>query len=186
MFSGKTTELLRRLDNAEAAHVVAYKHEIDTRYQTDFIVTHGGKAFPAKPARRAGDIAEIPPSGAIIVGIDEAHFFCAELLGVVSSLTRAGVHVLATALDVDSWGKPFPVVQQLMELATESVTLDAICGQCGGTANRTQRLTPIIDGNMIGGSESYQPRCRQCWTPPPIPPARTRPESPANLQPAAS
>ena len=44
------------------------------------------------------------------------------------------------------------------------------CGRCGREATYTQRLTPIIDGNIVGGPESYEPRCRQCWSPPPEPP----------------
>jgi thymidine kinase len=186
MFSGKTTELLKRLDNAGPAHVVAYKHEIDTRYQTDAIVTHNGKEFPARLARQANDIADPLPTATQVVGIDEAHFFCTELLRVVSSMTKAGIHVLVTALNVDSWGNPFPVVQQLMDMAAESIVLDATCSQCGGVAIRTQRLTPIIDGNMIGGAEAYQPRCLPCWTPPTVLAEPTHAESPTNLQPAAT
>lgn len=169
MFSGKTTDLLRRLESAGDCNVAAFKHAIDDRYQTHLIVTHGGKALAATSVDCARDIEAALPAGANIIGIDEAHFFDAGLFSVVGELVRAGKHVLVTALSTDSWGKPFPVVDRLVEMASESVSLTATCARCGDIATRTQRRTPIVNGDMVGGAESYEPRCRTCWAPPPAP-----------------
>jgi thymidine kinase len=55
-----------------------------------------------------------------------------------------------------------------MAEAEEVTKLQAICVECGAPASRTQRL---IDGRpaayddpviLVGGSESYEARCRQC------------------------
>jgi thymidine kinase len=56
----------------------------------------------------------------------------------------------------------------LMAEAEEVTKLQAICVMCGAPASRTQRL---IDGEpaaydepviLVGGSESYEARCRYC------------------------
>ncbi len=104
------------------------------------------------------------------IAIDEGHFFDEPLVGVVRDLRDRGVSCIITALDRDSWANPFPLIDQLSELADENILLHATCAQCGKEANRTQRLTPITDNNMVGGPESYEPRCRTCWQPPLEPP----------------
>jgi thymidine kinase len=101
------------------------------------------------------------------VALDEAHFFNGGLDEIVADLKRRGIDVMLTSLDRDSWGRPFAVVEQLRRIADEQITLHAVCAKCGAQADRTQRLTPIIDGQMVGGPESYEPRCQNCWLPPP-------------------
>ena len=49
MFSGKTTELLRRLRDLPPSSTLVFKHMIDRRYLADAIVTHNGKARSAVP-----------------------------------------------------------------------------------------------------------------------------------------
>ena len=45
----------------------------------------------------------------------------------------------------------------------------AVCAKCGREADRNQRVSPIVDGNIIGGPEAFEPRCEACWQPPPEP-----------------
>ena len=167
MFSGKTTVLFRRLEQYPASAILAFKHVIDRRYSADEIVSHGGKAWPAVPI---ATVAEIP--GRIradfrIVALDEAHFFDGAIVRTAGDLTQRGIDVILTSLDRDSWGRPFAVAEELRAIADESLMLHAVCARCGAKADRTQRLTPIVDGNMVGGPESYEPRCQACWLPPP-------------------
>ena len=58
--------------------------------------------------------------------------------------------------------------EKLLALAERVRKLHAICVVCGASASRTQRL---IDGKparyddpiiLVGGSESYEARCRRC------------------------
>ena len=88
---------------------------------------------------------------------------------VIEALARRGLGVVLTSLDPDSWGRPFHVVERLRPIAGESVSLQATCARCDAVASRTQRLTPIVHGNMADGPENYEPRCPACWTPPPEP-----------------
>ena len=45
MFSGKTEELIRRVNKANFTNkkIVVFKPEIDKRYSNDFIVSHNGE-----------------------------------------------------------------------------------------------------------------------------------------------
>ncbi len=161
MFSGKTTELLRRV--AAAGSVQVFKHAMDDRYRRDAVVTHTGELTDAEVVRGADEIAAKVHAGTRLVAIDEAHFFEIELCTVIDTLRSRGVDLIVTALDRGSWGQRFPVVDRLLELADECVQKFAVCAQCGGRAEWTQRLTPIIEGRLVGGPEAYEPRCARCW-----------------------
>jgi len=67
---------------------------------------------------------------------------------------------------MDFRGEPFGPMPLLMAEAEQVEKLQAICVVCGTPASRTQRL---IDGRpasyndpivLVGGSESYEARCR--------------------------
>ena len=166
MFSGKTTELLRSLTHLEPRSIRVFKHIIDNRYDPDSVVSHGGKAIPAVRIASAEDIPALIGDDISCVAIDEGHFFDRSLADVAESLARRGLGVLVTALDRNSWSKPFSVVDELRLVADREVLLFATCASCGARADRTQRTKPIVDGQMVGGPESYEPRCARCWGPP--------------------
>jgi len=169
MFSGKTTELLRRLAGYPAGKALAFKHAIDTRYSASAIESHGGKAAPAIVVADAGDIERHVTDGIEMAAIDEAHFFDERLADVVVRLAQCGVNVVLTSLQPDSWGRPFPAALRLLAVADEPIVTTATCARCGASADRTQRLTPIIDRQMVVEPDNYEPRCRNCWRPPPDP-----------------
>lgn len=171
MFSGKTTELLRRLEAYPSGKALAFKHAVDTRYSASAIVSHGGKATPAIVVRNADEIERHVTEDIEMVAIDEAHFFDESLADVVARLAGRRIDIVLTSLQPDSWGRPFPVVERLRAIAGEPILTTATCARCGAEADRTQRLTPIINGNMVVEPDHYEPRCRKCWRPPPEPPA---------------
>jgi len=171
MFSGKTTELLRRLEAYPRGEALAFKHVIDTRYSASAIVSHGGKALPAIVVANAGEIERHITDDTKMVAVDEAHFFDECLAAVVSRLAERGIDVVLTSLQPDSWGRPFPLAERLLAIADEPTVTTARCARCGRIADRTQRLTPIIDGQMIVEPDNYEPRCRKCWRPPREPPS---------------
>lgn len=176
MFSGKTSELLKRFSAAPSQTVLAFKHIIDQRYHARAVVSHAGLSWPALPVASAAEIlAQVTPE-VTLVGIDEGHFFELDLLEVTQELRRRGHGIVVTSLDRSSHGHPFPVVEQLVGAAEELIVKYAVCARCGRLATCTQRLTPIVDRDMVGGPESYEPRCFGCWRPPP----QARVEPPPN------
>jgi len=166
MFSGKTTELLRRVRERPADEVLAVKHACDIRYTRSQIVSHDGLAVEAVVVGRAREIPERLQPATTLLAVDEAHFFDEELVDVVLQATARGIDVVLTGLDPDSWGRPFPVCESLMAIARTSIARHARCGRCGREADRTQRLTHVVGGDMLVGPEHYEPRCRECWRPP--------------------
>lgn len=167
MFSGKTTELIRRIDQAPASTVRAFKHLADNRYHASKIVSHAGKCVPAIGIENPGELLRYTLARTTLVVIDEGHFFDARLIDAMGRLVDRSVDVVVAALQPDSWGRPFPLVTQLTELANEAIPKLATCARCSAPANRTQRLTPVENGKMVVDPSNYEPRCAKCWHPPP-------------------
>lgn len=174
MFAGKTGVLLSMLRDRPPSKRIAFKHVIDDRYTLDAIVSHDGDHLPATRVSSPAQMLEMVGPQISLVAIEEAHFFDRTLIDVVEALSRSGVDVVVTGLDLDTWGNPLPIVAKLRALADDPIIRHATCANCGALADRTHRLTPIIDGNLIGGSESFEPRCPRCWSPPPEPPPEYR------------
>jgi thymidine kinase len=87
---------------------------------------------------------------------------------VCNQLAQRGLRVICAGLDLDFRGEPFGPMPRLMAQAELLDKLHAICVVCGAPASRTQRL---IDGQparfsdpviVIGASEKYEARCRDC------------------------
>ena len=171
MFSGKTEEMIRRVRRAQIAKqkVQVFKPAIDTRYEAILQVkSHNGLGHDAIPATTSADILNNVAADTTVVGIDEVQFFDLDVIRVATKLAERGVRVIAAGLDMDFRGEPFGPMPQLMAEAEHVDKLHAICVVCGADASRTQRL---IDGRpanyddpiiLVGGSESYEARCRQC------------------------
>lgn len=168
MFSGKSERLVDRLAAArsEGRRVAAFKHASDDRYATRQIVTHNGRRTDAVPVAEASRM--IAPAGdADLVAVDEAQFFSSEILDVCREWLKQGREVLVAGLDLDSWGQPFGAMPALAEMADEIIDAHGRCARCGAPADHTQRLAPVEGQKMVGGPESYEPRCAACFEAPP-------------------
>jgi thymidine kinase len=168
MFSGKSEELIRRLNRATYANlkVLVFKPAIDDRYNEKEIVSHNGNSILARPVISAEEIIRSIDGRIDIIGIDEAQFFDDDIVEVIEALANRGIVVIAAGLDTDFRGEPFGPMPRLMALSESITKLNAICPVCGSPANRTQRLIngqpasyqdPVI---LVGASEAYEPRCR--------------------------
>ena len=168
MFGGKTEELVRRLRRAEIARqrVVCVKPAIDDRYHATDVASHAGATFRAVPVRTS---AEVPSAcaGADVVGVDEAQFFDAGIVGVVRDLANAGVRVIVAGLDMDYRGVPFGPIPALMAEAEAVDKVHAVCTVCGGDASRSQRVVSSDSVVLVGGTDAYEARCRTHWSPSP-------------------
>jgi thymidine kinase len=167
MFSGKTEELLRRIQRARLARqrVLLFKPRIDDRYDAVKVVSHEGLNADALPVSTAAEIlARVPPIP-LVVGIDEVQFFDDAIVAAVESLAARGVRVIAAGLDQDWRGQPFGPVPALMAVAEYVTKLHAVCARCGAPGTRSQRLVAAEGQLFVGGSAEYEPRCRACFVP---------------------
>lgn len=167
MFSGKTEELIRRLRRAQIAKqsVMIFKPRIDNRYSANHIVSHSEQSLISTVIDNPKEILDLAKD-AKVIGIDEAQFFSADLVGVCERLANEGKRVIVAGLDQDYRGKPFEPVPQLLAVAEYITKTLAICMSCGNPADRTQRTTEQQERVVVGAHNVYEARCRRCFVPP--------------------
>jgi thymidine kinase len=164
MFSGKTEELLRRLNRAIIARqkVEIFKPAIDTRYHELNVVSHNANSIRSTPVQFSEDILLLAGSSDI-VGIDEAQFFDQDLVEVCTKLANSSKRVIVAGLDMDFSGKPFGPMPQLLAIAEYVTKVHAICVKCGDIAHYSYRLTANQKTVMLGEKDTYEARCRRCF-----------------------
>lgn len=164
MFSGKTEELIRRLNRAKIARqrVEIFKPRIDTRYSEENVVSHDSKAIRSTPVSSSGNIL-LMVSEVDVIGIDEAQFFDGGLVGVCQQLANQGIRVIVAGLDMDFQGKPFGPMPDLLATAEYVTKVHAICMRCGALAQYSHRITESKDLVVLGETDSYEPLCRSCF-----------------------
>lgn len=164
MFSGKTEELIRRLNRARIAKlkVEIFKPGIDTRYSEEDVVSHNANAVNSIPVENAQQIL-FYANDVDVVGIDEAQFFGSELVDVCQQLANQGIRVIVAGLDMDFLGKPFGPMPNLMAIAEDVTKVHAICMRCGSLAQYSHRTIAGDKLVVLGETESYEPLCRSCY-----------------------
>ncbi len=164
MFSGKTEELIRRLNRARIAkqNVEIFKPQIDTRYHETDVVSHNETAIPSTPVAHSQNIL-LMAQGVQVVGIDEAQFFDLELPNVCEQLAAGGSRVIIAGLDKDYLGVPFGPMPNLLAIGDYITKLHAICIYCGKLASFSLRTTKNDDQVLLGEQEDYQAACRSCF-----------------------
>ncbi len=167
MFAGKTEALIDRVGDLPDDAVRVFKHSLDKRYHTTRVVSHNHRSCNAHPVSDSADLLVHDAATVRVVAIDEGHFFDETFPDVCVALRDRGLDVIVTTLDLDSWGRPFPIIAQLRKQADSVTVKTTPCARCNGKATRTQRLVPFVGGNLVGGAEAFEPRCESCWTPPP-------------------
>ena len=171
MFSGKTQELIRRLDQARYAGstIQAFKPALDDRYAIEAVASHREIRFPAIAVPHAGALRDQLRDETRVVGIDEAQFFGPDIVTLAEELASRGRHVIIAGLDLDFLARPFGPMPLLAAHADRLTKLQASCqyADCGSRqATRTQRLVDGVPAPVdaplvvIGGAATYQARCR--------------------------
>ena len=164
MFSGKTEELIRRLNRAIIAKqkVEIFKPVIDQRYHHEHIVSHNENAIRSTPVNFASDIP-LRAGDCAVVGIDEAQFFDDAIVDICNSLANDGKRVIVAGLDMDYEGKPFGPMPQLMAVAEFVTKVHAICARTGQLASYSFRLSKEEQQVMLGEKDQYEARSRTAF-----------------------
>ncbi len=164
MFSGKTEELIRRLNRARIArlNVRIFKPALDTRYHEADIVSHSALTIQSTPVQTASQIVKLA-GDCDVVGIDEAQFFDRQIIDTCTALANQGQRVIAAGLDMDFAGEPFGCMPQLLSVAEFVTKVHAICVVCGDIAQYSYRLVPSQERVLLGETDSYEARCRRCF-----------------------
>jgi thymidine kinase len=165
MFSGKTEELIRRLNRSAIARqkVAIFKPTVDTRYHATDIVSHNRNKIKSTPLKTAREIIALAVD-CDVVGIDEAQFFDNAIIDVANELANSGKRVVVAGLDMDYTGKPFGPMPQLLAIAEFVTKVNAICVKTGEIGSYTFRL-PGQDGSqvLLGEKDTYEARGRRAF-----------------------
>jgi len=167
MFSGKSEELIRRLNRARIARqkVQVFKPAIDARYSVEEIASHSGQKHVSIPVSTTAEMMSQVHEDTQVVGIDEGQFFDEPILDAVNELARSGKRVIIAGLDQDFTGRPFEPMPQLLSIAEFITKTHAICVKCGATANYSQRTVESEARVEVGAADKYEARCRKCFIP---------------------
>lgn len=167
MFSSKTSRLLMELERFkyQRTQTAVFKPQIDTRYSTSDIVTHGGWKHTAICVKEGADLLQhlTEMSGdPRVIAVDEA-FMIPGIAEVLIFLYRNGFNIIVSSLDIASNGKPFPEMVKILPWATKIEKCTAVCTVCGRDAHFTYKKN--VGGDEftveVGGDEMYEPRCSQ-------------------------
>jgi thymidine kinase len=159
MFSGKSTELLRRCSRLSAIgkKVLYINHTFDTRTD-DSIQTHSKIRESAIKLTKLADTPEEKYNEADIIAIDEAQFFD-DLYAFVLQCERDEKSVIMSGLDGDSNRRPFGQILECIPLCDSVVKLTAMdmMDKDGTEAIFTVRLksTNNKDQVCIGAQDVY-------------------------------
>ncbi|KAM6164323.1 thymidine kinase, cytosolic [Rhynchocyon petersi] len=162
MFSGKSTELMRRVRRFQVAQYkcLVVKYAKDTRYGPGFS-THDRNTMEALPACLLRDVAQ-EALGVAVIGIDEGQFF-PDIVEFSEAMANAGKTVIVAALDGTFQRKAFGNILNLVPLAESVVKLTAVCMECFREASYTKRLGAEKEVEVIGGADKYHSVCRVCY-----------------------
>lgn len=172
MFSGKTTELIRRLTIfCQVGYSVLYINSVlDTRDES--FSTHNVSLSTTQAhidMVKASSIAEIFERAKTydIIAIDEAQFFEKLRENVLHLVETLGKKVIVASLDGDHQRRPFGDVHMLLSVCDSVTKLYPICKVCARDKLKrralfSRRILSQCDAQvLVGAGESYMPVCRE-------------------------
>ncbi len=161
MFSGKTTEMIRRLKryNVIGKRVVVINSQKDTRSPEEVLRTHDNVTFRCI---KTNDLTIVNTDECDVVALDEAQFFTG-LKTFVEKELGAGKTILLAGLDGDYRQRTFGELLDCIPLANEVTKLAAMCMDChdGTRGPFTKRIVDSNQLELVGGDDMYKAVCRR-------------------------
>jgi thymidine kinase len=164
MFSGKSTELLRRIRrcNVVGRKALVIKYAKDTRYSKDKLATHDQQLWDAVAVGNLADVDSRTTDAYDVIGIDEGQFF-PDIVPFCENAANAGKTVIVAALDGTFQRLPFGHILELIPKAESVTKLTAVCMICRKEAAFSKRISAETAVEVIGGSDKYIAACRHCY-----------------------
>ncbi|CAL6066077.1 Thymidine_kinase [Hexamita inflata] len=164
MFSGKSTEVIRRVRKYRAAkrEVLVVKYAADTRYSAECLATHDRSNMEAVSTSTLEQINYLVTDNISVIAVDEGQFY-SDIVKYAELWANSGKTVIISALDGTWQRKPFACISELMSLADSVEKLTAVCYKCQETAPFSARITQETEEVVIGGADKYVACCRKCW-----------------------
>jgi len=163
MFSGKTSEMIRRLKRFQVIgkKILVVNSAKDTRNPLSVLQTHDKTTFNCV---KTDSLEAIQFGDVDVVAIDEAQFFTG-LRPFVERALGEDLHILVAGLDGDFRQKTFGEILTLVPLADDVTKLKALCMVCmdGTPGPFSKRLTSDEHQELVGDT-CYMATCRKHLT----------------------
>jgi thymidine kinase len=165
MFSGKTSELLRRLERYSIAgkKVCLIRPECDTRefltHDNQSTNKNGIKIYQGRFSSIGTDLFTYD-----VIGVDEGQFF--DNLSVVINILSENpkLIIIISALNADTENKMFDAIINLIPHCDTITKLNAVCMECGSDfGNYNVCMTSKSNRIKIGGKDMYKVLCHKCY-----------------------
>lgn len=165
MFSGKTSELIRRLKRLKVIgkNILVVNSAKDTRSPDEVLKTHDNVKFNCHKVYDLFDIVHTRDfEMADIIAIDEAQFY-PRLKKFVDYCLFEKKDVIVAGLDADSFQRKWGEILDCIPMACEVTKLSALCMRCnnGNSGPFTKRIVDNKELELIGGSDMYIAVCRK-------------------------
>lgn len=165
MFSGKTSELIRRIKkhNFIGDSVLVINSGTDTRNEASVLQTHDKATFECI---KTNNLFEVSTSQlyktAKVIAVDEAQFF-SNLRFFVDRAMEDKKHVILAGLDGDYQQQVFGELLFMIPLADTVTKLSAMCMECldGTQGPFTKRTVENSKQELVGDVDSYRAVCRK-------------------------
>ena len=166
MFSGKSTELIRRLKRYKAIgeNVLVINSSTDTRSDEQVLKTHDNETFNCIKTDNLKDIFSNENFlKSKIIGIDEGQFFKDLYDFVFLTLHNYEKHIIIASLDGDYNQNVFGQTLSLIPLADDVSKLKAFCMECndGTLAPFSKRNVISSEQELVGSNGMYSAVCRK-------------------------
>jgi thymidine kinase len=165
MFSGKTTELIRRCRRMMAIgkKVLIIHAKKDNRNGAHAVTTHDGAKLDAKSV----DMVTVHWFEQFmheyqVIAFDEGQFF-EGLDEVIKVLMINKKHVIVSALQGDASMHQWDMVSKLIPMADDIIHVKALCVKCHAPASFTKKLVPGGELVDVGGKDKYMACCYKCY-----------------------
>jgi thymidine kinase len=161
MFSGKTSETIRRLKRYKiiGEKILVINSSFDTRSAKSELLTHDGCTFSCIKT----NVLDYELVGDnTVISIDEAQFFTG-LVDFVKKCLMNNKKVLVTGLDGDFNQNVFGEILYLIPLCDDVIKMKALCVDChnGTLGPFSKRITRDTCQRLIGHSDAYKAVCRR-------------------------
>jgi len=171
MFSGKSTELIRhiRMMKVLKKDYLVVTHSLDTRYDTDHVVSHNMDKEKCVSCNRLMSLLNSQNHNidqVETVFVEEGQFFEDIVDFVYEIVENLNKHLVIAYLTSDFNRRPFPHLGQLIALSDNVIQLSALCMKCrdGTQAPFTYCRTQDAAGYgniLVGSNDVYESVCRK-------------------------
>jgi len=164
MFSGKSTELIRKIRLAKIIDkkVIVIKPIIDNRYKNNKIVSHSFESEECESIQLLAEMDQKINNYDLIV-VDEGQFFSDLKEYVLKWVDVNKKDVIVGGLDGGHKRNKIGDILELIPYSDSCVKIKSLCKKCndGTHAIFTHRMNDNQDQVEIGGAETYIPLCRK-------------------------